>query len=157
MSLQTFDGTIKYALDTATRKMHLVQTAIDGTVTDLGSILQDSSNNGTDLTFTAVPISQGSTAGTTHIKTAVANNYARLHALVGVLSAAGTLTIQDTSSTPVIMVGAMSLGANAGCVIPFNADSRGVPVSTIGKGIDLVTSGTGAGFNGYAIVSQGTN
>ncbi len=201
MALQTFDGNTEYAIDTATRKLHLVTVAADGTVTDLGAIVQDVGNitlanttidlgtvgilnasntqvtpaletggnlasiltaiqatNGDGLTFTAIPIAQGSTAGTTHIKAGVASNYLRLHALIGTVAAAGSVTIQDTASSPVVLIGAMTLAQNGGVVIPFNADSRGCPItSAVNLGINLVTSGTGAGFNGYAIISQATS
>jgi len=191
-----------YAIDTATRKLHLVTVGYDEyggeTVTDLGAVIHDTdialanatidvgemgilnaantqinpakedgnlaailtalqTANGNGLTFSCVAIAQGATAGTTHLKAAVTSNYLRLHALIGTVAAAGTVTIQDTSSTPVVMVGGMTFAQNGGCVIPFNADARACTVTTVGKGIDLVTSGMGCGFNGYAIVSQATS
>ena len=117
----------------------------DGNPVDLGAL------TGYDLTMTRVKIDQTAAAGATALIAALASNYTRLHALIGTMEAAGTITIEDSDGTD--LSGPMPTAANGGFNMPFEAHPDGVPITAVGKGISINTSQK---FYGFAIVSQST-
>ena len=86
------------------------------------------------------------------LKALLVGSYTRLHGLFGTLTAADTLTIEDSSGTD--LSGAMPVGTHGGFVIPYCRDKDGCLRSAISKGISLLTPVST--FHGYAIVSQST-
>jgi len=103
------------------------------------------------LTYTRVKIDQTAAAGVTALVGALAENYSRLHAIIGTMEAAGTLTIEDSEGTD--LSGPMPVAEDGGFVIEFGNVNH-CPVTAAGKGLAINTTQK---FYGFAVVSQGTS
>jgi len=104
-----------------------------------------------NATFTRVKVTTVAAAPLV-LKAALVGSYTRLHALWGTMTAADTLTIEDSDGMD--LSGAMPIGTNGGYVIPPCRDKDLVLITAIDKGISLLTPVST--FHGYAIVSQST-
>lgn len=133
------------AVAASLRMQRVIEVLLTTANADLATLV------GGGLTFTRVRIDQTAAAGVTALIAALASNYTRLHALVGTMAAAGTLTIEDSDGTDIS--GPMPIGANGGMILPFEPNKDGTPISLIGKGVSINTTQK---FYGYAIVSQST-
>ena len=95
-------------------------------------------------------------AGRTTILALESGKVIYLHALVGTMDVAGTVTIaydDDGEGThEVALTGNMAVAATGGMVIPFNANTNGCLRTAAGKQLTIVT--TGGAFDGYAVVSK---
>ena len=95
-------------------------------------------------------------AGRTTILALEADKVIYLHALVGTMDVAGTVTIayddDGAGTNEVTLTGNMPVAATGGMVIPFNANTNGCLRTAAGKQLTIVT--TGGAFDGYAIVSK---
>jgi len=102
-----------------------------------------------------VKIDQGA-AGITTILALEADKVIYLHALVGTMDVAGTVTISydddGAGTNAVTLTGNMPVAATGGMVIPFTADTHGCLRTATAKQLTITT--TGGSFDGYAIVSK---
>ena len=104
------------------------------------------------LTFSRVKIDQTSSAGVTVLKAGVTGQVVRLHSLIGTMAAAGTLTIEDSSTAD--LSGPMPLAANGGLVLPFQVYKHSCLAAGKGRGLQINTSQK---FYGWAVVSSATS
>jgi len=105
-----------------------------------------------NLVFLA-PIAINFAAGArTAIHALVAGMFLRLHGIVVIANAAGTIVFE---SDAVAISGVIPIAANGGFVIPFNPDPRGCLVTAAaGEALNITT--VTCTLDGYAIVSQAT-
>jgi len=148
-------------LNTSALATEATATAIDGHVDGLEAAAATLTAGSGGLpvpasgSFSVVKIEQGA-AGRTTLKAADGTKVVYLHALVGTITTAGTITVlyddDGAGTNEAAITGTIPLSATGGFVIPFVAPKVACPATAAGKYMTIVT--TGDDFHGYAIVSQ---
>jgi hypothetical protein len=104
-----------------------------------------------------VAINQGSTPGTTHLITGIAQKIIRILGMFGAMTATGTMQIKSSGGTAITGPITLSTGQPCDMDQATAEGCEGWGESQVGEGIDIVT--TTSGFNGvltYMLVSQET-